>query len=206
MKILIGTPVHISKDYCMERWLKNVAKLTHEHPADFLMVDNSPGTGYVEKVKCYCTKYSIKNHRIKHIELPLDQEKFERVARSREVIRQEILSKSYDAWFSWECDQIIPTNALDKLVNILQAGDFMMVNHNSWAREISDSPNYDWGIALISRKALEKYSFILEFGTDPDMPEDWEPGENWFKKRVLRGGDGFLEVDGVIKPIYHLNK
>ena len=204
MKILIGTPIHEVKDYCMERWLENVSKL--RYPADLLMIDNSPGLDYVQKVKGYCAKYGIKKYKIKHLEIPLEQKFFERVARSREIIRQEVLSKDYDAWFSWECDQIIPTNALDELVRIMNSGNFMMVNHNNWTRENPDLPNHDFGISLTKRECLEKYSFILNFGTDPDMPDTWEPGENWFKKRVLRGGDGFLEVDGVIKPIYHLNK
>jgi len=55
MKILIGAPIHECKDYCMERWLKNVSKM--EYPADLLLVDNSPGLTYVEQVKDYCKKY-----------------------------------------------------------------------------------------------------------------------------------------------------
>ena len=204
MRILIGTPIHQKKDYSMERWLENVSQ--SEYPADFLMVDNSPGIDYIEKVKGYLKNYGVTKFRIIHLELPPEQDRDERVARSREVIRHEILSKGYDAWFSWECDQIIPTDGLGELVRLMSAGDFMMVNHNSWAREISNVPNYDWGVALIKKEALEKYSFLLKFGTDPDMPDTWEPGEKWFKKRVLRGGDGFIEVDGVIKPIYHLNE
>src|SRR3989344_9317605 len=110
MKILIGTPIHISKDYCMEKWLENVSKL--EYPADFMMVDNSPvldpvrsktsakggssadqafqavrtsnGIDYVEKVKKYCAKYGITNYKIEHLELPPEQEVHERVAGSRE--------------------------------------------------------------------------------------------------------------------------
>src|SRR3989344_769052 len=218
MKILIGTPIHVSKDYSIERWLENVSKLTY--PADLLIVDNSPGLEYMKKVKKYCSKYGIrpdrnlgqspisngvKNYKIKHLELPPEQKFFERLNRSREIIRQEVLSKGYDAWFSWESDQLIPPNALDELIKLMNAGDFAMVDHNNWTREIPNLPNFDWGVALISRKALEKYSFILDFGTDPEMPDTWEPSEAWFRKRVIRDGDGFLEVDGVIKPIYHLN-
>ncbi len=196
MKILIGTPIHEVKDYSMEKWLKNVAKL--EYPADFFMVDNSPGADYVKKVKGYCAKYGITNYKIVHFKLPPEQKVYERVARSREVIRQEFLSKGYDAWFSWECDQIIPIDALDKLVRIMKAGDFMMVNHNSWLRDIPGRVDTNFGVSLISRAALKKYGFLLEFGTDPDMPDDWQPGEAWFKKRVLRGGGNSIEVQGVI--------
>ena len=41
MKILIGTPIHEVKDYAMERWLENVAKLQEVTPCDLLLVDNS---------------------------------------------------------------------------------------------------------------------------------------------------------------------
>ncbi len=203
MKILIGTPIHQVKDYSMERWLKNVSKLSY--PADLLMVDNSPGTNYMEKVKGYCKKYGIKNYKIVHIELPPEQEIHERVARSREIIRQELLSHDYDAWFTWECDQIIPTSALDELVGMMKTGDFMMVNHNGWGRGNPDIANTDFGVSLIKRECLEKYGFILDFGTDPNMPNTWETGENWFRKRVLRDGGSYIEVYGVIKPIYHLD-
>lgn len=204
-KILIGATIHICKDYSMKQWLQNVAKLQQQTPADFLMVDNSPSSDYIEKVKGYCAKYEIKNYRIIHIELPSGQGKFERIARSREIIRQEILSRDYDVWFTWDCDQIIPTNTLDKLVAIMKAGDYMMVNPNKWNREVPSDPNIDFGCSLIKRECLEKYGFILEFGTDPDMPNSWEPGEAWFRKQVLRGGGSYINVYGIINPIYHLN-
>jgi len=135
MKILIGTPIHICKDYAMERWLQNVAELQQQTPADFFMVDNSPGTEYVEKIKGYCAKYGITDYKIEHLELPPEQGKFERVARAREAIRKEIISHDYDAWFSWDCDQIIPSDALDKMVNMMKADGYMIINPNKWTRE-----------------------------------------------------------------------
>ena len=206
MKILIGTPIHQVKDYSMERWLENVAKLQQEYPADFLMVDNSPGLSYVEKVKEYCAKYGIINYKIEHLELPMEQEVFERVARSREIIRQEVLSKDYDAWFSWECDQLIPTNSLGILVDIIKSGNFEIVEVNSWAREIPDEPNTDGGVALFKRELLEKYSFILEPSTVPYLPKDWELGEARYRKRAVKDGGGYVKVYGVIKKIYHLDR
>ena len=82
----------------------------------------------------------------------------------------------------------------------------MMINHNCVMRisDIQGAYCADFGISLIARKALEKYSFLLKFGADPEMPDTWEPGEYWFKRRVLRDGGNSLEVDGLIKPIYHL--
>lgn len=187
----------------MERWLANVSKLQKVYPADLLLVDNSPGFEYVEKVKDYCEKYGIKNYKIEHIEVHQANGADERIGRSREVIRQHILSHDYDAWFTWECDQIVPANALTKLVAIMKAGNYMMIHHNSWAREIPAEPNASFGCSLIKRVCLEKYGFLLEY---PDMPNCWHGGEVWFKKQVLKGGGSYIEVYGLIKPIYHLNK
>ena len=201
MKVLIGTPIHQDKDYAMEKWLENVSRL--EYPADFLMVDNSVGLDYVKKIKGHCKKYRIKQYQIKHIDIPQFQSTDEKIGRSREVIRQEILSGDYDAWFSWESDQIIPANSLDKLVKIMTAGNYAMVHLNSWSRNQSPSPIADFGCCLIHRWCLEKYGFLLEY---PDMRDCWHGGETWLKKQVLKGGGSYIEIYGIINPIYHLNQ
>lgn len=207
MKILIGTPIHISKDYCMEKWLENVSKL--EYPADLLMVDNSLGLQYAEKVKGYCAKYGLTNYKIIHLEIPergkgIHEEIHERICRSREIIRQYFLSGDYDAWFCWECDQIIPTNALDELVKLMRSGDFWVIVHNCWAENDIDF-NFDFGVALIKRNILEKYEFLPKFGTDPDVPDSWYNAEYWFKERLKKDGCRYAEVCGLISPIYHLH-
>lgn len=212
MKILIGTPIHVSKDYCMERWLKNVSEL--KYPADLLLVDNSPDLNYVERVKNYLKKYGVNNYKMKHLEIPqgkevnksVDEQIHERVARCQEIIRQEILAKDYDAWFSWECDQLIPTNALDKLIEIMKTGDFIMVNHNSWNRDVPGEINTDFGVSLVKRECLEKYGFLLQPETEPDMPDNWYSAQWWYKRRLLKNGYKFGEVYGVIEPIYHLSR
>ena len=203
MKILIGTPIHECKDYCMEKWLKNVARLQAKSPADLLLVDNSPGLDYVEKVKGYCKKYKVRNYKIEHLEINQYQPVGERIGRSREIIRQEILTSDYDSWFSWESDQIIPTDTLIKLVKIMEAGNYMMIHPNSWGRELPAEPEAGFGVCLISMASLQKYGFLIEY---PDMPPCWHDGESAFKNRVLKGGGNYIEVFGLIKPIHHLNK
>ncbi len=185
----------------MERWLENVSKL--EYPADLLLVDNSPGTEYVETVKGYCTKYGITNYKIEHLEINQEQGAGERIGRSREIIRKEFLSKDYDAWFTWECDQILPVNALDKLIELMNMGNFMMVSHNSWVRGSPEKSLAAFGCCLVKRECLEKYGFLLEY---PNMPDCWHVGEVWFKNQVINGGGNYIEVYGIIKPIYHLDQ
>jgi hypothetical protein len=203
MKILIGTPIHEVKDYAMERWLKNVAALRQVTPADFLMVDNSPDLSYVEKVKEYCKKLHITDYKIEHIDVWQENGSDERIGRSREVIRQEILKNDYDAWFSWECDQIIPNNTLEVLANIMKAGDYKMVNPSTSESEIQRELNANFGCCLIHRWGLEKHSFLLE--NNPSMGNTWHAGDVWFKKQLLKDGGSYIEIYGIINPIYHLS-
>lgn len=206
MRVLIGTPIHEVKDYCMERWLENVSKL--KYPADLFIVDNSPGLEYVEKVRGYCAKHGITNYHIEHLEINQGLGADIRIEASQEMIRQYILSHDYDAWFSWECDQIIPTNALDELIKIMQAGDFTMVIHNSHARWDPAIPNTNMGITLIKRECLEKNWFLPERGGEIslDLADSYDVNDAVFKKRVLRSKDKYIEVFGIIKPIYHLSR
>ena len=195
MKILLGTPVHISKDYSVKQWLECVSRLSY--PIDLLIVDNSPTKEYLETIKRYCSEVGITKYKLEYVND--GQGADERIAKSRELIRREILDDDYDAWFTLECDQIVPENTVEELVRLLGT-EYQMVNHNSWAREKPDNPNTDFGCSLIKRKLLEEYGFLLQY------PQDcWHGGENWFKMRVLRGGHKYIEVYGVIVPILHLN-
>lgn len=214
MRVLIGTPIHVSKDYSMERWLQNVSQVRAQYPADFMLVDNSPGLSYVEKVKGYCKKYRIKSYKIEHLDFPplhgsakeTDEQIHERITRSREIIRQEFLASDYDAYLFWENDLIIPTDSLGKLVDLMQAGNFMVVNHNCWIRTMPDKVNFDYGLALFNRDCLEKYSFLPEPKIDPATPDYWYEAEVQLRKRIHKDGCKYTEVTGLIEPIYHLNK
>lgn len=211
MKVLIGTPIHESKDYSMYRWLQNVIELRKVNPCDILMVDNSVGLGYVKKVTAYCEKLGIQNVEIKHLDIAqgdnvnksVDEQIHERVARCQEIIRQYVLTHGYDAWFSWECDQIIPVNALDKLIQIMSDGNFMMVNHNCWDKNVPGGLCFDWGVTLVNREYLTKYGFLLEYGTNPE-PDSWYNAQAWYRKRLKRDGAAFIDISGVISPILHL--
>lgn len=207
MKILIGTPVHISKDYSMERWLENVSKL--EYKADLLMADNSPTDKYAEKIKGYCRKYGIKNYKIKHIKFAQDLNADTRIEASQETIRQYVLAHDYDAWFSWECDQIIPADALSRLIDIRNSGNYEMIVANSWARWDPAILNTNMGCTLISRQCLEKFRFLpTKKGRISLNPSDAYNIHNpsIIKNRILKSGGNYIEVFGAIKPIFHLDK
>lgn len=204
MRVLIGTPVNEVKDYSMERWFKNVTEL--KHPAELMLVDNSPNFDYMEKVKKYCQDFGIKKYKLIHLQTEPGIHSDRKVEQAQELIRQEVLMNNHDAWFSWECDQIIPPDALDKLVKVMQDGDFSMVNHNGWSRGHPDIVNTNFGVSLLRRDILEKFSFLMQFGDDPKMFTGWTAGEYWFKNQALKAGFKFSEVEGLISPIYHLDK
>lgn len=202
MKILIGTPIHELKDYSMERWLECVSKL--EYPADLLIVDNSPGLDYIEKVKNYCKKYGLTNYKLVHVEVPQEQKDIEeRLATSREVIRAEVLSKNYDAWFSFECDILSPPNTLTEMVNLI--GDYSILRHCYPSRGSLGGFNQELGITLVKRAVLKRYGF--EYGLiDPINPNTMYGGDVWFITQINRSRDlKDKVVSGIIKPIYHLS-
>ncbi len=201
MKILIGTPVHESKDYALEKWLENVVKLRQIYPTDFLMVDSSKDTGYVKKIKKRCQKIGIKNYKLEHIVIGQWQPWAEKTGRSWEVIRENLLAHNYDAWFSWECDIIIPTNTLNTLIKIMKSGNYSMVNANALRMDQPVVTETNISSCLIKRDVIEKYTFML---TPPE--NCWAGGEERFKKKVLAGGGSYLELYGTIKPVIHLEK
>ncbi len=196
MKTLLATPIHECKDYCMEAWLKNVSELLKISPVDILFVDNSPSMEYVQKVKSYCKKFHITNYEIKHIECEQGMkllQKCTRIETSQQFIRKYILDNGYDVWFSWECDQIIPADSLEKLSTLMSSGNFMVVAHNAWTRGSSVLYNMDMGITLINRDALEKHK--------------WQGNgeEDLFKERVFQDGGNYVNAYGLLNPVYHLD-
>lgn len=202
MKVLLGTPVHESKDYAMDKWMASIAVL--DYPFDLLLVDNSADLEYVNKLHHYCKKYGIIRYRLVHIDVGNHAVLDERLAQSREIIRQEVLAKGYDAWCSLECDVIAPPDALSKLVALLD--DYWMVSHGYPSRGNPNGTNAELGIALVTRGALEKIDFIHQYGfVDPLRPDCNYGNDVWFIRRIDRQSGGkYIHVYGVITPIYHL--
>lgn len=207
MKILIGTPMHSVKDYALLRWLKSVSELAYPVEELFL-VDNSPANEkYDQKLKDLVPQIvqNIPKITIIHIDIPLTDPE-ERVAMAREEIRKKVLSEGFDWWFSWEADVIAPPDVLTKLLKY--GNEFKEINHASPSRQDPDytMPN-SFGLTLVHRDLLEKYPFAYQWGRiDPLMPNCYHGADSWFNRRVIRGGDGIIDLSGVIGPIDHLNE
>lgn len=202
MRILIGTPIHECKDYAMARWLESVSRL--DYPFDLLMVDNSPDAEYLNKVHEYCQKYRLTNYKLVHIaarQEPIYLD--ERLAASREIIRAEVLSKDYDAWFSFECDILTPPNTLTQMVDLI--GDYSIVRHCYPSRGSLGEFNQELGLTLVKQAVLKRYGF--ESGlVDPINPNTMYGSDVWFIVQIDRSQDEKDKVvSGIIKPIYHLS-
>ncbi|MDO8335601.1 MAG: hypothetical protein Q7T74_02340, partial [Candidatus Saccharibacteria bacterium] len=139
-----------------------------------------------------------------HIDVSKDAILDERLARSREIIRREVLDKNYGAWFSLECDVIAPPDCLSKLVNLIS--DYWMVSHIYPSREIPNETHAQLGISLINRKALTELGFINGYGyVNPLSPNSWYGSDVWFIRRIDTSKTGkHMNIGGIIKPIYHL--
>ncbi len=110
MKILIGCPTCDRYEYCIDEWLervKNIINYSKEHEVDYLLVDNSKENDFFNK---------LQQKGINIIKAPhLDNVK-NRLAHSRNLLRQKILNENYDYFFSLEQDVIPEKDILEKLL------------------------------------------------------------------------------------------
>ena len=104
MKILIGCPTSEHKAYCLKEYVEVVKKLD----CDVLLVDNSEGEDYYNKLK----ELGINVIKDKYFPKARD-----RIVSSRNLLRQYCLDNNYDYLFSLEQDVIPPLDIIEKLLN-----------------------------------------------------------------------------------------
>lgn len=206
MKILIGTPVHESKDYCFRQFLESVKKVTSykksEKLFDILFVDNSPSSGYQQKVQNLCEELEIPNFKIIHLDIPEFEDNGnqvrksveERVAKCREECRKELIKGSYTHLFFWESDIILPEYAFEKLIQF--DSEFDVIMHNYPSRQFPEDEAWGFGCTIIKRKWFENFSFI-----DPE--KRWRVSEARLLKKIRLAGGHWTELHSFLE-IKHL--
>jgi hypothetical protein len=112
MKILIGCPTSERYEYCIDLWLESVKKIIEFSKkkgikADYLLVDNSKSEDFYNKLK----KEGINIERTEC----LDDVK-ERIVNSRNLLRERVIEKNYDYFFSLEQDVIPEKDIIEKLI------------------------------------------------------------------------------------------
>lgn len=195
MKILIGTPIHSVKDYCFTDWVDHLKQF--DSIADVFLVDNSIRLDYIDSVK------AITSYETQKIEVYEAANAEERIALSRDIIRQKVIDENYDYWFSLESDIFVPSNTLDELLRF--GNEFHAIHHSYPSRHNSYDIQMGFGCSLIKREALVEFGFTLQYGKlDPLMSKCYHGGEAWFNHRIVRNGWKFCDLHGVVKGIKHI--
>ncbi len=109
MKILIGCPTYSRYRYCVDEWLERVKEIINhskEHEIDYILVDNSKEDDFFNELK---QKANI-------VKSPYFNDVKQRIAYSRNLLRQKVLDEDYDYFFSLEQDVIPKKDILEKLL------------------------------------------------------------------------------------------
>ena len=105
-RVLVGCPTSFHKEYALQQYARAVKSLTYKNH-DILLVDNSQGDDYFEK---------IKKLEIPTIKGPYFESARERIIASRNILRQKVIDEDYDYFFSLEQDILPPQDILEKLL------------------------------------------------------------------------------------------
>jgi hypothetical protein len=106
-KVLVACPTNRCKDYILERYIDRIKNLDYPN-YDILLVDNSKGNSYFNKIK----KLGVRVIKSKYY-----KDSRRRVVESRNMIRDEVLKNGYEYYFSLEQDVIPRPDILKILVS-----------------------------------------------------------------------------------------
>ncbi len=107
-KILVGSPTAAPYAYCLEAWISATRSLTY--PATTIaLVDNSPTEEYYTL---------LQQQGIRALKYPsFIKDSRERLAASRNMLRQIVLDEDYDYFLSLEQDVIPPKDVIERLLS-----------------------------------------------------------------------------------------
>lgn len=106
LRVLVGCPTAEIKAYCLEEYVKGLKALTYANK-DLLLVDNSATPDYAARIKALGIPVVT--------DPPLADVK-ERIAHSRNVLREKALKEGYDYLLSLEQDVIPPPDVIERLL------------------------------------------------------------------------------------------
>ena len=148
MKVLIATPNYSGKEYCFQKWIDCVNRISHT-PKQVLVVDNTKNLDFFEKWRMKVP--------MEHIDLG-DEPPNRRIALSMEVIRTRFLESDYDRWFSLESDCLVPDYALSYMLANANGFDFVTLPYPSRTQP-GVILERSFGVTLFSRSMMERVSF-----------------------------------------------
>ncbi len=105
-KILVGCPTYDGKQYCLDKYINAIKKLTYPN-YDILLVDNSKTNEYFNKIKA---------KGIPVIKDTPEEKPHDTIVKSRNIIKKYFLEKNYDYFLSLEQDVIPKKDIIEKLL------------------------------------------------------------------------------------------
>lgn len=107
-RVLVGTSVHFSKDYCLDTYIKTIMGLTYTNYEIFLS-DNSPNKNHARMIY---RKYGVE---CDWVEADSDNV-MSGIAASQNQIRRRVLYGNYDWWLNVEQDNEPPNCVIQLLL------------------------------------------------------------------------------------------
>ena len=190
-RVLVGCPTSYHKEYALEKYIESVKSLSYGN-FDFILVDNSEGDNYYNKINKLLVKV---------IKGPYFEGARDRIVASRNILRKYALDNGYDYFLSLEQDVIPPKDIIERLLkhdkDIVSGVYFAYQTNNDinllvpllWKRVEGDHIQYmlsrevmnprlieigacGLGCVLISKKILEKIEFRYD-GKDDSFDDMW---------------------------------
>ena len=106
MKVLVGCPTSEQYEYCIDEYLKRIREFVFKD-FDVLLVDNS-------KDDCYMK--ALQQRGVQAIKAGHTEDVRERIAASRNILREQTLKNGYDYFLSLEQDVIPPKDVIPRLL------------------------------------------------------------------------------------------
>lgn len=156
-RVMLGCPIHVSKEYSMGRWcdaVDRIAAVTRGRAeVTVLTVDNSPNRDFMLRWQ----------HRIPILHLEeteAEAHPYVRINKSMEELKRVFTSSVFDYWFNLECDVIPGPESLPTMLRY--AGrDMDWVAHAYPMRGAAERHEVLNGIgcSLLSRNLVESFDF-----------------------------------------------
>jgi len=105
-KVLIGTVTYEGKDYCFDKFLENLKKISYEN-YDFIIIDNSKTDEYYKK---------LKSLGLNAFRTPRGNNSREAIAFSMNFMRDYFLKGKYDYLLTLESDLFPNAKVIDRLI------------------------------------------------------------------------------------------
>ncbi len=106
-RILVGCPTFEGKKYCLSEFAEGLKNLSYDN-FDVLLVDNTKDDNYFNEIK----KIGLPAVKGEFLEKATD-----RIAESRNILKEKVLAGGYDYLFSLEQDVVAPKDAIQKLLS-----------------------------------------------------------------------------------------